>query len=68
MSTDVLDQIKSALRGPDASIHIVVAFNLGHGAQVKVKTRKVGPVIFPAEGQTLADVLGMLGGFVEDRP
>jgi hypothetical protein len=63
-----LDQIKTAMQGGDVSLHLVKPMaisiggtRLGTGVQVKVKNRKTGPVIFPAEGETVADVLKWLG-------
>lgn len=68
-ANDELAAIKHALHDPRASIHLVYAFSIGRGAQVFIKGRKIGPIIFPSENQTLADVLRMLGEFAEaDEP
>lgn len=63
MSTDndTLATIRGAMPSPGASIRIVNTFTHGQAAQVYVGTRKVGPFILPTEGQTLGDVLKMLG-------
>lgn len=69
MSDDkALEQIKTALKGPDVSLHLVKPLaisvggkSLGVGVQVKVKNRKVGPVIFPADGEGVSEVLAWLG-------
>lgn len=60
-SDEALAEITRALQDPNASIRLPMTFTHGRGAQVYIKSRKVGPIIFPAEGQTLADVMAMLG-------
>lgn len=62
---DALTQIREALADPNASIRFTQTFSHGRAVQVYVKTRKVGPFILPGEGQTLADVLHMLGTLAE---
>lgn len=56
------------MRGYDWRLEAVLTF--GHGVAVQVyqnvgvqraKWRKVGPLLFPAEGGTVADTLRMLG-------
>ena len=63
---EAMTKIREALADPNVSIRIVQTFTHGRAAQVYVKSRKVGPFILPAEGQTLADVLHMLGSLAED--
>jgi hypothetical protein len=36
-------------------------------AEVYRKTRKIGPLILPVEGESLGDVLRMLGELVDDN-
>lgn len=64
---DTLVPIKAALQD-GGSIQITYVFGNGLCAQVMKKSRKVGPIIIPArdEGQSLADVLHMLGTMAED--
>ena len=59
--TDSLSEIKEALRGPNVSIRLVETFTHGRGAQLYVKTRKVGPLVLPAKGEDLSHVLAALG-------
>lgn len=68
----IVAKIREALNGKDASLHLVHPMaisvggkSLGVGVQVKVGNRKTGPVIFPAEGETVADVLKWLGDMVQ---
>jgi hypothetical protein len=61
-TTDATDALREALASNEASIKLVYTFTHGRGAQVFVGRRKASPIIFPAEGQTLADVLAALGG------
>lgn len=56
-----IDELRAALAHPDASIKFTHVFGHGRAAQVYVKSRKIGPFILPSEGQTIADVLHMLG-------
>ena len=59
--TDALAQVREALGSSDVRLALVHTFTHGRGVQVYVKTRKIGPLIFPPEGGTLADTLHMLG-------
>jgi predicted RNA-binding protein YlxR (DUF448 family) len=72
MSTEydnmVLGEIRDALTLPDASIRFVQTFTHGRAVQVYLKTRKIGPVIIVREGQTLTDILTMLGTLMEGDP
>ena len=63
MSTEreSLDAIRDAMRDPNVALYLVPTFGHGTAVRVKVKTRKIGPLLFPAEGQDIADVLHMLG-------
>ena len=56
----VLREIREALRSPNAAIHVVQTFTHGRALQVKIKSRKIGPLIVVSEGQTLADIAAML--------
>ena len=64
---ELLDELAGVLRGPHGSIRIVATFTHGLCVQVYEKTRKVGPIIIPdrKNGQTLGDVLAMLGNVVD---
>jgi len=66
---EALEELARVLRGEHGSIRTVLTFTHGRCAQVYEKTRKVGPVIIPdrENGQTLGDVLAMLGDLVEER-
>jgi len=67
MNSDALfAEIKHALTGLRGSLHMTYAFGLGTGVQVKDGTRKVGPIIFPNEGETVSDVLRLLAALIED--
>lgn len=59
--TEALAEVREAMKHQGVSLHFAFTFTHGTGIQVKIKTRKIGPLIFPAEGETLADVLHMLG-------
>jgi hypothetical protein len=61
------EEIKDALRSPDGSIKVVQTFTHGKAVQVMRKTRKIGPLIIPNRegGQSLGDVLSMLGEWAE---
>ena len=63
---DALAAIRAALNDPNVALHLVPTFTHGTAVQVKVRSRKIGPMIFPAEGQGLADVLHMLGTMAEE--
>jgi len=67
--TASLEEIAQALLDPNASIRLPVVFGgpAPRAVQVYVKTRKVGPLLFPPEGGTLADTLSMLGQMVEQE-
>ena len=56
-----LADIKEALRSDEVRLRLVYTFTHGRGVQVYVKTRKVGPLLLPAEGQDISDVLAMVG-------
>lgn len=53
--------IRDALASDEVSIRLVRTFTHGRCAQVFVGRKKVGPILIPGDGQTLADVLTMLG-------
>lgn len=57
-----LDELRDALRSEGASIRLVHTFTHGRCVQVySGKGKKVGRVLVPQDGQTLADVLHLLG-------
>lgn len=56
-----LAEMRDALAAGRGSIALVYVFGHGLCAQVKVNTRKVGPLVIPRDDQTLGDVLHMLG-------
>ena len=60
----VLAEVKAAMRGAYVRLNIVITFSHGDAVQVEKKVgnrwSKVGPLIFPAGVDTLADVLTML--------
>lgn len=62
---ETLAEIREALASPHVALKFVHTFTHGRAVQVYVKTRKVGPYLLPAEGQTIADVLHMLGTLAE---
>ena len=61
-----LTAIREALAKPEVSIRLVHTFNQGRGAQVYLKSRKIGPILLPAEGQTLGDVLHLIGSLIDE--
>jgi hypothetical protein len=62
-----LAKIREAMASPDVSLHPARTFTHGLGVQVYVKNLKVGPILFPVEGQSIADVLHMLGTMMTDE-
>jgi len=62
-----LAEIRHALSQPFASLHLVTTFTHGRGVQVKIKTSKVGPIMFPPEGGTVGDLLAMIGQMLDDE-
>lgn len=56
--------IREALLSTDGRIALVPTLTHGLGVQVYRKGRKIGPIILPAEGESVADVLSMLGALV----
>lgn len=61
-----LAEIRTALKQPFVSLHLVTTFTHGRGVQVKIKTSKVGPILFPPEDGTVGDVLMMLAQMMDD--
>ena len=57
----VLAEIRVALQDSEVRIRLVHTFTHGRGAQVYVKTRKVGPLMLPREGEDVSHVLAVLG-------
>lgn len=60
----VLDSIKEALLKPTGRIQIVSVIFGGpspRAVQVLDGRRKVGPLLFPGEGQDLSDLLALIG-------
>ena len=63
--TDLLAEVREAMRADDVRLHIVRTFT--HGASVQVEARpwgarwkKAGPLLFPPDGEDLSYTLGML--------
>lgn len=56
-----LAEVKAALQDSEVRIRLVHTFTHGRGVQVYLKTRKVGPLILPSEGENVSHVLAMLG-------
>lgn len=59
----VLAEIREALTDPQVGIHLVPTFTHGTAVQVRVKTRKIGPLLFAEDGpagvlRMLADLMG----------
>lgn len=63
----MLADVREALANPDVRIALPHTFTHGRGVQVYVKSRKVGPIILRDEGQTLADMLAMIGRLAEPQ-
>ena len=61
-----LAEIKDALKQPYVALHFVQTLTHGRAVQVKIKTRKVGPLIFPPDGGTVGDVLALLGNLADE--
>lgn len=59
-STDVLDEIRTAMKGTP-SLDLVHTMSHGIAVQVRQGRKKVGPLLFPPDGGTVADTLQMLG-------
>lgn len=66
-SEEVLAEMREALKSSDLEITLPHTFTHGRGVQLHVGRRKVGPIILRSEGQTLADLLHMVGMMAEDR-
>lgn len=62
---DALAGIRAALQDPNVSLHIVQTMSHGRGVQVKIKSRKIGPLLFPTEGKGPGSVLVMLGWMLD---
>jgi hypothetical protein len=62
-----LAEIRAALQQPFVSLHLVTTFTHGRGVQVKIKTSKVGPILFPPEDGTVGDVLMMLAQMIDNN-
>lgn len=61
-----LEEMREALASPDVRIALPVTFTHGRGVQIYVKSRKVGPIILRSEGQSLSDLLAMVGNMAEE--
>ena len=65
-SGPVLAEIRDALKQPYVALHFVQTLTHGRAVQVKIKTRKIGPLIFPPKDGTLGDVLALLGSLTDE--
>lgn len=61
-----LDEVRAAMKDPNVSLHIVHTFTHGRAVQVKIKSRKIGPYFFPAQGEKLSDVFALLGTMADE--
>lgn len=61
-----IDELRAALAASDVSLRLERTFTHGRCVQVYVGRRKASPVIIPSDGQTLADVLHMLGTLADE--
>jgi hypothetical protein len=64
---EALAEIRTALREPYVALHVVNTFTHGQGIQVQVRSHKIGPILFPAEGRGVGSVLEMLGQMLDDN-
>ena len=62
---EALDAIREAMRDPHVAIHLVPTFTHGRAVQVKIRSRKIGPLIIPKE-RPLSDILTMLGEMADE--
>lgn len=60
-ASDQLVEMADVLRTGRGQIALVYVFGHGLCAQVMAGRRKVGPLVIPTDGQTLGEVLAMLG-------
>ena len=63
--TGLLDEVRAAMKSDEVRLNLVPTFSHGEAVRVEIKNgsarwRKVGPLMFPADGGTTADVLVML--------
>lgn len=65
-SEPVFAELRDALKQPYVALHFVQTLAHGRAIQVKIKTRKVGPLIFPPKDGTLGDVLALLGSLADE--
>jgi hypothetical protein len=63
---DQLGAVREAMKDPNVALHIVHTFTHGRAVQVKIRTRKIGPMFFPNEGEKLADVFRLLGSMADE--
>lgn len=61
-------EIVEALASPHVRLALPVTFTHGRGVQVFEGRRKVGPVLLRSEGQTLRDLLYLVGDLAEPVP
>lgn len=66
MAALTINEIRDALIHPYGSMRIVQTFTHGRGVQIYLRTRKVGPILFPPEGQSLSDLLATIGSMVSE--
>lgn len=58
-----LEDIRDAVLDPKGSIKVVLTWGgkTAYAVQAMKGTKKIGPLLFPGEGQDLSDVLKLLG-------
>lgn len=64
-SEETLAEMREALKRADLKITLPHTFTHGRGVQLHVGRKKVGPILLRSEGQTLADLLHMIGTMAE---
>lgn len=75
MVDPLITEIQTALKHETSRVHLTWVFNLtkggvDHGCQVYLGRRRVGPILFPAEGveSTPANALRALADLLEVSP
>jgi hypothetical protein len=61
-----LTAVQEAMKDPNVALHVAHTFTHGRGVQVRIKSRKIGPIFFPNEGEKLSDVFRLLGSMADE--